>query len=87
MERFDLDMPQTDDKIIGYKIKHVVSGLYYRPNGGYRGIIEKKPNLSKKGKVYSARPDISKGIDLIDIDGVRKYIRACYWLIVEIRGK
>ena len=38
-----------------YRIKHVPSGLYYRPAaGGYR----KKSNLSTHGKIYKRKPSI-----------------------------
>ena len=50
--------------MICYRLKHIPSGLYYRPSaelqiqvGGKRHYV--KSNLSKKGKIYPQKPSLS----------------------------
>ena len=40
-----------------YKIKHIPTGLFWKPNKAHRYFC--KSNLSKKGKVYHNRPSKS----------------------------
>lgn len=50
--------------MICYRLKHIPSGLYYRPSseiqikvGGKSCYV--KSNLSKKGKIYPTKPSLS----------------------------
>ena len=50
--------------MITYRLRHIPTGLYYRPSGEVKfkmGNIQLyiKTNLSKKGKVYSSKPSLS----------------------------
>lgn len=50
-----------------YKIKHIATGLFYKPSG------MGKSNLSKRGKVYQTLPSL-KWIDLYyHPDDLKKY--------------
>jgi len=41
-----------------YRLKHLPTGLYFKPNTAHRG----KNNLSKTGKLYSKKPSSTYGV-------------------------
>lgn len=51
----NLDLPTTDQPST-YKMRHTPTGLFYRPNNGFMGLVKKTPNLSKRGKSYKKKP-------------------------------
>lgn len=64
-----------------WKLKHLPSGLFYRPNNGFKGQSEKIPNLSKKGKKYRRLPKFEF---FIDDGGFTRDFDPGEWEIVEI---
>lgn len=65
-----------------YKLRHKPTGLFWRPNRGFRGIMEKIPNVTKRGKTYRTKPTLQK--TWITDKRVREYTVAEDWEVVEV---
>ena len=65
-----------------FKLRHKPTGLYWRPNRGFRGIMQKIPNVTKRGKTYLKPPTLPK--TWITDKQVREYTIAEDWEVVEV---
>ena len=66
-----------------YKLKHIPSGLFFKPyRFSYKGICK---NLHKDGKVYTRKPHLGYlGDHVRDAEGSKLDIVAEDWEVVEL---